>query len=350
MHHHPGSKNRPRLFLKMKNGAHYDIAVWQVHETEGNCELVIRTNNGIAFLLPNSSLQLPPLLSHYGAVLQCLNLLRSGEEEIDDFYEEDAHGWLSKSFKPLIMQVASSNSKHLDQTRGLRTLSQYVSPLYFVCGIAATNEKLQPYIRNARDHGWRSPNVHIDKEFLVDLDRWTQSYRPSEVRICYNRPEDVLIKPPTRVEVGDEDSQVTCFFKQFNTSLGNNHAKTELMKFKMIDLANIPFPPDALVCRLHGVVREGNSLAGMLLTWIDKKGLLGRARAEEASIQLRKRWAGQVSGSLQVLHRQGIIWGDVKAENVLVDKDDNSWIIDFGGSYTPGWVDEDKAGTLEGGL
>ncbi|TKW55962.1 hypothetical protein CTA1_5149 [Colletotrichum tanaceti] len=32
----------------------------------------------------------------------------------------------------------------------------------------------------------------------------------------------------------------------------------------------------------------------------------------------------------------GIIWGDVKAENVLIDSDDNAWIIDFRGNYTYG--------------
>jgi hypothetical protein len=40
----------------------------------------------------------------------------------------------------------------------------------------------------------------------------------------------------------------------------------------------------------------------------------------------------------------------VKAANVLIDKDNNAWIIDFGGGYTEGWVDRDKAGTVEGDL
>jgi tRNA A-37 threonylcarbamoyl transferase component Bud32 len=50
------------------------------------------------------------------------------------------------------------------------------------------------------------------------------------------------------------------------------------------------------------------------------------------------------------LHRAGIIWGDAKAENVLIARDSNAWITDFGGGYTRGWVDEGKAGTLEGDL
>ena len=44
----------------------------------------------------------------------------------------------------------------------------------------------------------------------------------------------------------------------------------------------------------------------------------------------------QIKGTLETLHHRNIIWGDAKAENILVDLDDNAWIIDFGGSYTPG--------------
>lgn len=32
-----------------------------------------------------------------------------------------------------------------------------------------------------------------------------------------------------------------------------------------------------------------------------------------------------------MLHGIGIVWGDGKAENVLIDINDNAWIIDFGG-------------------
>jgi hypothetical protein len=34
----------------------------------------------------------------------------------------------------------------------------------------------------------------------------------------------------------------------------------------------------------------------------------------------------------------------------LIDKNDDAWIVDFGGSYTLGWVDKEKAGTLEGDM
>lgn len=38
----------------------------------------------------------------------------------------------------------------------------------------------------------------------------------------------------------------------------------------------------------------------------------------------------------------------MKPDNILVDDSDDLWFIDFGGSFTYGWVDEDKAETIEG--
>ena len=59
---------------------------------------------------------------------------------------------------------------------------------------------------------------------------------------------------------------------------------------------------------------------------------------------------GQLEAALSALHETDIVWGDVKAENILIDKDDSAWMIDFGGGYTPGWVDKEVAGTVMGEL
>jgi Ser/Thr protein kinase RdoA (MazF antagonist) len=48
------------------------------------------------------------------------------------------------------------------------------------------------------------------------------------------------------------------------------------------------------------------------------------------------------------LHTQHIIWGDGKAANVIIDEQDDAWLIDFGGGWTDGWVDEELADTVEG--
>ena len=232
------------------------MASWETHETEKDCLLVIRTNTGIALYRQFSPIEFinsPNVTREY---FHCLHLLRPGEEEIDDFYIEDACDW--------------------------------------------------------------------------------------HVKVCYDRLEDILIKPPTRVIAGE----TVCFFKRLEVSFGPKHAKSELMALRRT--ARLPDAPVAYTCRLHGVVRNGQEIVGMLFSWIEKKGVLCRIRANDAPANVRRRWTDQISQSLQVLHEHGIVWSDAKAENILIDQEDNAWIIDFGGSYTLGWDGKDKAGTIEG--
>ncbi|KAI9659719.1 MAG: hypothetical protein M1831_003617 [Alyxoria varia] len=64
----------------------------------------------------------------------------------------------------------------------------------------------------------------------------------------------------------------------------------------------------------------------------------------------RQSWAQQARDMLQVLHANGIVWGDAKGDNFLVDgtREEKLWMIDFGGGRTEGWVQEGKCETLEG--
>lgn len=136
--------------------------------------------------------------------------------------------------------------------------------------------------------------------------------------------------------------------RPLNISFGRNHANGELEALRRVAMADIP--PDALVCRLHGVVRSENGVAGMLFPWVNKKCVLSREKADQVSASLRRRWADQITYSLGKLHERGVIWGDAKADNILIDENDDAWINDFGVSYTVGWVDKEKAGTLEGDM
>ncbi|KAI7486535.1 hypothetical protein KC351_g3254 [Hortaea werneckii] len=63
---------------------------------------------------------------------------------------------------------------------------------------------------------------------------------------------------------------------------------------------------------------------------------------------LRDRWAGESESVKEILHENGIVWGDAKADNFMVDAHNDLWIIDFGGSYTEGWVDPELKDTAEG--
>lgn len=62
----------------------------------------------------------------------------------------------------------------------------------------------------------------------------------------------------------------------------------------------------------------------------------------------RQMWARQIAETVHHLHNIGVIWGDGKASNVIIDDEDIAWLIDFGGGFTEGWVPEELAGTVEG--
>jgi serine/threonine protein kinase len=93
-------------------------------------------------------------------------------------------------------------------------------------------------------------------------------------------------------------------------------------------------------------------VSGLLLSYIDHDGrsMYSRVDPNEPSASIKARWVSQLDAAISALHKAGVVWGDVKAENILVDQDENAWITDFGGGYTEGWVDERVAGTVEGDL
>ncbi|KAF5966169.1 kinase domain-containing protein [Fusarium bulbicola] len=63
----------------------------------------------------------------------------------------------------------------------------------------------------------------------------------------------------------------------------------------------------------------------------------------------RKKWLSQIQDTVDLLHNIGITWGDGKTSNVLIHcETDDAWVIDFGGGWTEGWVDEELSGTVEG--
>lgn len=58
---------------------------------------------------------------------------------------------------------------------------------------------------------------------------------------------------------------------------------------------------------------------------------------------------GEIQETVELLHEIGVIWGDGKAANVLIHRDtDDAWIVDFGGGWTEGWVDERLSRTVQG--
>lgn len=76
----------------------------------------------------------------------------------------------------------------------------------------------------------------------------------------------------------------------------------------------------------------------------------GNIPQSEATAEMKAKWATQIRQCVGRLHELGIIWGDIKTDNVIIDENGDAVILDFGGGNTQGWVDEEMYGTGEGDL
>ncbi|KAK5123657.1 hypothetical protein LTR85_002293 [Meristemomyces frigidus] len=83
--------------------------------------------------------------------------------------------------------------------------------------------------------------------------------------------------------------------------------------------------------RFGGVVtsEHGKTVVGLLVQWIDGTKLADTG-IEQRNMHL-PRWQAQVKATLAVLHERGFTWGDANAWNVLVDRENKAWVIDFDG-------------------
>ncbi|EAQ87442.1 predicted protein [Chaetomium globosum CBS 148.51] len=114
------------------------------------------------------------------------------------------------------------------------------------------------------------------------------------------------------------------------------------------------------VPELKGLVVSHRGVIGILLGYIPHKhpslaALLhmdsvatGSIPPDENTASLRRKWATQIEKTLRGLHDLGILWRDLKTDNVLINEDGDAVLLDFGGGNTHGWVDHDKYGTMEG--
>ncbi|KAL2202575.1 hypothetical protein CC79DRAFT_1372743 [Sarocladium strictum] len=117
-------------------------------------------------------------------------------------------------------------------------------------------------------------------------------------------------------------------------------------------IRDAPLSSTLRISRLLALVRDEDSrLFGLLLSYIDcQRKTLSCAAKSGTDPLVRRKWAEQIASAVAELHQNSIIWGDVKPDNTLIDQNNDAWLIDFGGSYTEGWVPKELAGTSEGDL
>ncbi|KAM0193113.1 hypothetical protein ACHAPI_007843 [Fusarium lateritium] len=114
-------------------------------------------------------------------------------------------------------------------------------------------------------------------------------------------------------------------------------------------LKAFPQPNTIQVPQLLGYIhhKDTKQILGFLRQWVPGRRL-SDIDVTATAVERRQKWTLQISATIKCLHEHGLIWGDGKSSNIVIDEQDDAWLIDFGGGFTEGWVDEELAETKEG--
>jgi hypothetical protein len=119
----------------------------------------------------------------------------------------------------------------------------------------------------------------------------------------------------------------------------------------LLRLRSDAFPADLHVSRLGGLVlnADGVSLLGLLVEHIRGNGTLYDA-VDGSGKEERDEWVQQLKATVEQLHHGDVVWGDVNPHNVLLDINDDAWVVNFGGGCADSWIDQELCNTVEGDL
>jgi Lipopolysaccharide kinase (Kdo/WaaP) family len=282
----------------------------------------------------------PTLLADYLRHLEHLDPEYLPEQEVDfeDPLEELAD-WALQCFLPVFREIPP-----LDIHQKY-TLHDCLFPEVFHYSLYADQSQLLPVFLDKSGSG-RFMGALLPESEEVDYSTFP-IYRPDEIEIPISDKSIALPAVPRKVFI---KGQQVAFMKSVGAGDVNSTCR-ELKAYARIQAASFSEPINT--CRLLGIVQIPSSgrIVGLLLSYIESnnKTLLCMGKDPQYT-SMRQKWLTQITRSIERLHTCGAVWGDVKPGNVLIDTQDDAYLIDFGGGYTRGWVEKELANTAEGDL
>ncbi|KAK1763084.1 hypothetical protein QBC33DRAFT_573601 [Phialemonium atrogriseum] len=229
-----------------------------------------------------------------------------------------------------------------------QTFQDHLYPEIHTLQVFTEGGKLVSHKLDGYDLPERHPPIPESRLQEIGLDDTIPVLKPSEIMLG-TRLQGLVWK----VNVNGEDMICKITFDIFEDAIGRELETYQ--KIRNADLGN-----DLKVPQLKGIIQSHTGVVGVLLGYIPHKHhnlrlLLqdvgdGTLPETEATASMKRKWAGQIKQSLAHLHKLGILWGDIKTDNVLIDDNGDAYLVDFGGGNTVGWVDHDKYDTVEGDL
>jgi hypothetical protein len=263
----------------------------------------------------------------------------SDEDQDSGSAAVELRNWILSAFADETSQCAPPNRDPLDST----LYEWYHGPTYFY-SLQIKAGKLKPELLETTDDLDARienliPRLKMPK-YIQSIDLPWINANDLTVQSEVNLPE-----PAHPGKVTDKDGNIYFFKPVVPDQPGV--AKREITILQKLTQLNL----DIKVPHLLGFVAFNNSkteIMGILLSHIDSPKPLTKLLKSSVPRAKRAEWSTKSERYVKTLHKNDIIWGDAKADNFMVDKDDEIWIIDFGGSYTEGWVDPEISETKEG--
>ena len=219
-------------------------------------------------------------------------------------------------------------------------------------------------------HDWYHPSTHFyslqcndgkvtptELEATTELENRMQDLLPAVTLPKYILNLDVPWFKASDLEVVEDSGPVPTLVRHNDdhyflkvvdpTQPGPTKRELKIMK----DIERLGLQKVIRVPQVQGLVSftDGKTeMMGFLQTHIPGAEPLTHLLDSDVPQSKRDRWASESEEMVNTLHKHNLVWGDAKADNFMVDKDDKLWIIDFGGSYTEGWVDAELNETVEG--
>lgn len=267
--------------------------------------------------------------------MRLMNSVCDEDYDIADEAEEDLHCWALGPFAPIFDQLepAFTNQRPC-------SLQDVLSPETYHYSLYVVDETLQPCLNYEVPREPRRIGVDLNNFSLCST--W-RVFRPAEIEFIVTEQNDMFSRSPRKVFA----SGTLCFLKPLDHD-DQRAAIREMNIYKRIE--NLGLDKKAKVPRMYGVVQDKeHRIIGLLLSWINGQNkTLACALGPETSSTLHVKWDQQLTKTVNCLNGAGIVWGDVKPANILIDEDEDAWIIDFGGGYTQGWVGKDQMETTAG--
>jgi hypothetical protein len=297
-----------------------------------------------------------------GDLLKEFNAFKDDLDDPDTQFQFEE--WVLAALQNFVQELAPTPEPG---TRKPVTLLQFFSPPTFAFQLINENGKLrgiqEPY--NYENHGDLSPRTRIvDNSTHVPAPSATSNNR---VLLRSELPSVPLIPASEleRVDDGLHDYEMSDVPKKvrrrgsdevffFKAGFKDHGHLREIELLSRISDTGKFYPPFrtskivGLVVWDNDCAAEETSLMGFLLEYVNGDSL--QVLMDSASMATRMKWIGQIEATVERLHEFGIVWGDVKPDNVMIDDKEDAIVVDFGGGYTPDYIPRELQQTAQGDL